>query len=49
MGAEIKYEYTHEFFAKLNIQTTKSSIQQDDKSFIDKRLNEFYFSIYYGL
>jgi len=49
MGAEIKYEYTHEFFAILNIQTTKSSIQQDDKSFIDKRLNEFYFSIYYGL
>lgn len=48
-GAEIKYEYTHELFAKLQIQTTNSSIQQNDLSFIDKRLNEFYFSIYYGL
>lgn len=48
-GAEIKYEYTHELFAKLNFQTTKSSIQQEDLSFIDKRLNEFYLAIYYGL
>lgn len=49
LGVEIKYEYTHELFAKLNFQTTNSSIQQDDFSFIDKRLNEFYFSVYYGL
>lgn len=49
LGAEIKYEYTHELFAKLNFQTTKSSIQQYDLSFVDARLNEFYFSIYYGL
>ena len=49
LGGEIKYEYTHELFAKLNFQTTNSSIQQDDLSFVDKRLNEFYFSIYYGL
>jgi len=48
-GAEIKYEYTHELFAKLNFQTTNSSIQQADLSFIDTRLNEFYFSVYYGL
>ena len=49
IGAEIKYEYTHELFAKLQFQTTNSSIQQDDFSFVDARLNEFYFSIYYGL
>jgi len=49
LGAEIKYEYTHELFAKLNYQTTKTSLQQNDLSFVDKRLNEFYFSIYYGL
>lgn len=49
LGAEIKYEYTHELFAKLQFQTTNSSIQQDDFSFVDTRLNEFYFSIYYGL
>ena len=48
-GLEIKYEYTHELFAKLNFQTTNSSIQQTDLSFIDTRLNEFYFSVYYGL
>ncbi len=48
-GAEIKYEYTHELFAKINFQTTNSSIQQNDLSFTDTRLNEFYFSIYYGL
>jgi hypothetical protein len=49
LGAEIKYEYTHELFAKLNFQTTNSSIQQQDFSFTDRRLNEFYFSVYYGL
>ncbi|MEO8231818.1 MAG: capsule assembly Wzi family protein [Ignavibacteriota bacterium] len=49
LGAEIKYEYTHELFAKLSFQTTNSSIQQNDFSFVDARLNEFYFSIYYGL
>lgn len=49
LGAEIKYEYTHELFAKLSFQTTNSSIQQADLSFVDNRLNEFYFSVYYGL
>ena len=49
LGAEIKYEYTHEFFAKLNFQTTHSSIQHENLSFIDTTLNEFYFSVYYGL
>jgi hypothetical protein len=49
LGAEIKYEYTHELFAKFNYQTTQSSIQQEDLSFIDTTLNEFYFSVYYGL
>lgn len=49
LGAEIKYEYTHELFAKFNYQTTHSSIQQEDLSFIDTTLNEFYFSVYYGL
>ena len=49
LGAEIKYEYTHELFAKLNFQTTNSSIQQEDLRFVDTRVNEFYFSMYYGL
>jgi hypothetical protein len=49
LGAEVKYEYTHELFAKFSFQTTNSSIQQEDLSFVDTRLNEFYFSVYYGL
>ena len=48
-GAEIKYEYTHELFAKLSFQTTNLSIQQENLNFVDNRLNEFYFSVYYGL
>jgi len=49
LGAEVKYEFIHELFAKLKYQTTLSSIQQKDLSFTDTNLNEFYFSIYYGL
>ena len=48
-GAEIKYEYTHELFAKFQYQRTNSSLQQTDLTFTDKVLNEFYFIIYYGL
>jgi hypothetical protein len=49
LGAEVKYEFVHELFAKLKFQTTLSSVQQEDLSFKDTRLNEFYFSVYYGL
>lgn len=48
-GGAVQYEFLHELFAKLEFQTTKSSVQQEDQSFIDKTLNEFYFSVYYGL
>ena len=48
-GFDVQYEYTHELFAKLKYQTTKNSIQQDNLSFNNTTLNEFYFSIYYGL
>lgn len=48
-GGFIKYELLHEFFGKVEFQTTKSSVQQADNSFIDKTLSEFYFSVYYGL
>ena len=48
-GAEIKYEITHELFAKAEFQHTKISIQQIDKSFLDNSKNEFYISVYYGL
>lgn len=48
-GGAVQYEFLHELFAKLEFQTTKSSVQQEDQIFIDKTLNEFYFSVYYGL
>ena len=48
-GAEIKYEYTHELFAKLKFQTTKIAKQQTNLSFNNNKINEFYFLIYYGL
>ena len=49
LGGSVQYEFLHELFAKLEFQSTKSSVQQEDQSFIDKTLNEFYFSVYYGL
>lgn len=48
-GGSLQYELLHELFARLEFQTTNSSIQQEDLSFIDKTLNEFYLSVYYGL
>lgn len=48
-GGTIKYEILHEFFAKFNFQLMHSSEQQQDLNFIHSDLNEFYFSIYYGI
>lgn len=48
-GGSVQYEFIHELFARLEFQTTKSSVQQNDQSFVDKTLNEFYISVYYGL
>ena len=49
LGAEVKYEITHELFARLQYQTTKISAQQVNLSFNDSRVNEFYFALYYGI
>lgn len=48
-GASVQYEFLHELLAKLEFQTTKSSIQQEDMNFVDRTLDEFYLSVYYGL
>lgn len=48
-GGFIKYEIIHELFAKFNFQLMKSSEQQEDLNYRDSNLNEFYFSIYYGI
>lgn len=48
-GGSLQYEFLHELFARMEFQITNTSIQQGDLSFVDKTLNEFYFSVYYGL
>lgn len=48
-GGFLKYEILHELFAKFNFQLMKSSEQQQDLNYINSNLNEFYFSIYYGI
>lgn len=48
-GGSIKYEILHELFAKFNFQLLKSSEQQQNLNYINSDLNEFYFSVYYGI
>jgi len=48
-GADVSYEITHDFSAKLQFQTTKISTQQADLSYSDQRMNEFYVSLEYGV
>lgn len=48
-GGSVKYELLHELFAKFNFQLMKSSEQQQDLNYINSDLNEFYFSVYYGI
>lgn len=49
LGAMIKYEFIQELFVRIRYQYTKTSEQLEDKSFIDKSLNEFGFAVYYGM
>jgi hypothetical protein len=48
-GLSVSYELLHELFLKGEFQISKTSQQQEDKSFIDTDLNEAYISVYYGL
>ncbi|AFH50669.1 Hypothetical protein IALB_2966 [Ignavibacterium album JCM 16511] len=48
-GGFIKYEIIQELFTKLYFQLMKLSEQQQDLNFLNSNLNEFYFSIYYGI
>ncbi len=49
LGFDLKYEIIHDLFARIQYQTTKTSSEQSDKSYKDSRMNEFYFSLYYGM
>ena len=48
-GAELKYEIIHELYAKAEFQHNKISNEQDDGTFLEKTLNRFFISVYYGL
>ena len=49
LGAQVKYEFMHDLFARLKYQYTKTSKQQEDLSFVNSSEQEFYFAVYYGL
>ena len=49
LGAQVKYEFLHDLFARARYQYMKTSKQQEDLSFIDSNEQEFYFAVYYGL
>ncbi|WP_304130794.1 capsule assembly Wzi family protein [Ignavibacterium album] len=48
-GGFVKYEILHELFVKFSFQLMKISEQQEDLNYRNSNLNEFYFSIYYGI
>ena len=48
-GLDLKYELIHELNFETRFRTNLESHEQDDGSYIDNRINEFSFSISYGL
>lgn len=48
-GINLNYEPVHEFNAAISFRTNLESDEQSDGLFIDNRINEFSFSVYYGL
>ena len=49
VGADLSYEITNDFSAKVQFQTTNISTEQSDLSYVSQRRNEFYVSLEYGL
>ena len=49
IGGEARYEFIHNLYFRLRYQYQNISRQQEDLSFIDETLQQFYFAVYYGL
>jgi len=49
LNAELLYEPIHELLIKAEYKINKSEIEQTDNNFIKNQINEFGFSLYYGL
>ncbi len=49
LGGEAKYEFIHNLYFRLRYQYQNISRQQEDLSYVDETLEQFYFAIYYGL
>ena len=49
LGGEVKYEVIHNLYFRARYQYRHTSIQQEDLSYVDETLQQFYFAVYYGL
>jgi len=49
IGGEARYEFIHNLYFRLRYQYQNISRQQEDLSYIDETLQQFYFAVYYGL
>ena len=49
LGGEARYEFIHNLYFRLRYQYQNISKQQEDLSFVDESLQQFYFAVYYGL
>jgi hypothetical protein len=49
IGFDFRYELLHELTAKVRYEFYKSSRQLKDFSLVNKNINDFQFSVYYGL
>ena len=47
-GFEVSYQFLNDLYFKLIYQNNTTSTEQNDGTFIDKKMNEFYFSLNYG-
>jgi len=49
IGGEARYEFIHNLYFRLRYQYQNISRQQEDLSYIDETLQQFYVAVYYGL
>jgi hypothetical protein len=49
LGGEARYEIIHNLFFRARYQYMNTSRQQEDLSYVDDSLQEFYVAVYYGL
>ena len=48
-GITAKYEVVHDLFIRFRYNNFLTSEEQENGNFVDSRMSEFYFAVYYGL